>query len=403
MATSKQIRITAWAAIMLSAVAPQLSRAAAATVVPSPEDSLKSPEVLPDKRVVFRLYAPKATEVAMAGDWIDNNQRNVTRAMSRDAQGVWSITQGPLRPDFYLYSFRVDGVHALDPKNRSIKYGPGALHNIFEVPGSDTAFEDARRVPHGSVSIVWYYSEVAGAMRRMHVYTPPGYNTSTSKYPALYLLHGGGDNDSGWTTGGRVNFILDNLVADRKATPMIVVMPDFNISAPVTPGAPLSAMDAASRDQDVFSNELLTVIIPYVEQNFRVKADRGNRAIAGLSMGGARTLRVGPARLDLFSYIGVFSMGLQRGSTQGVPDDFEQRHAQFLKNAAATNKSLKLFWIGVGDHDDRIGDGGRVLSETLNRYGVKNEYHETEGGHTWLNWRRYLNEFAPRLFSLVKE
>ena len=193
-----------------------------------------------------------------------------------------------------------------------------------------------------------------------------------------------------------MGFILDNLIADGKAKPMIVVMPDFNLSLPQVSASAAPANQ--SMQQDAFGDELLKCIMPYIEKNFRVLTDRENRAMAGLSMGGARTLRVAPSRLDLFSYIGVFSMGLQRGSTQGVPDDFEQRNAKFLKNAGETNRLLRLFWIGVGKEDDRIRDGGRVLSETLSRYGIKNEYHESEGGHSWINWRRYLNEFAPRLF-----
>jgi len=243
------------------------------------------------------------------------------------------------------------------------------------------------------MSKVWYYSEGTARIRRMHVYTPPGYTAGAARYPVLYLLHGGGDNDTGWTSGGRANFILDNLIAENRARPMLVVMPDFNLPV-VSNGAPADR----GREQDAFTEELLKSIIPYVEKNFRVLAECENRAVAGLSMGGARTLRVGPSRLDLFSHIGVFSMGLQKGSTQGVPDDFEERNAKFLQNAGETNKLLKLFWIGVGKEDDRVYAGGRALSETLNRNGIRHEYHESEGGHSWLNWRRYLNEFAPRLF-----
>jgi enterochelin esterase-like enzyme len=404
-----QHRFSVWAAVLLAAMVTFVPLRAQSPAVPNPNDTLKSPEVLSDHRVAFRIYAPKASEVTLTGDWIESNHRNVTHALKKDAQGVWSTTEGPLVPDFYLYSFTVDGVPTLDPKNHTIKHGPASLHNIFEVPGPETAFEDDRVVPHGYVNIVWYYSGVAGGMRRMHVYTPPGYDSETTKYPVFYLLHGGGDNDTGWTTGGRANFILDNLIAEGKAKPMIVVMPDFNISPPQVPGTatpvnsqnPSTAnnnLEAASRQQDTFGTELVTVIIPYVEQNFRVIADRENRAMAGLSMGGARTLRVAPSRLDLFSYIGVFSMGLQKGPTQGVADDFEGRNAKFLKNPQETNKLLKLFWIGVGNQDDRITTGGKVLSEMLTQYGIKNEYHESTGGHSWINWRRYLNEFAPRLF-----
>ena len=391
----------AWTITLLAALLPAVTLHAQPPGGLNPGEALQSPEVLPDHRVVFRIYAPKASAVAIEGDWIESNHRNVTRPLKKDAEGVWSITDGPLRPDFYMYSFIVDGVPTLDPKNHTIKQGTAVLHNLFEVPGAETAFEDARREPHGNVAMVWYYSEVTRGVRRMHVYTPPGYDGSGTKYPVLYLLHGGGDNDTGWTSGGRVNFILDNLLAEGKAKPMVVVMPDFNLTLPQSAaGAPTpNGMEAVARDQDAFSKELTTVIIPYVEKNFRVLTDREHRAMAGLSMGGARTLRVAPSHLDLFSYIGVFSMGLQKGPTQGVPDDFEQRNASFLKDPSETNKLLKLFWIGVGDQDDRVYDGGKTLSETLDRYGIRNEFHQSEGGHSWLNWRRYLNEFAPRLFQ----
>jgi len=370
---------------------------------------LPSPEVLPDHRVVFRVYAPKATEVTMAGDFIEDGRRGASRALGKDSQGVWSITVGPLVPDFYSYSFTVDGVRTLDPRNAQIKQGRASLDNMFEVPGAETAFQDNRRVPHGHVIQVWYYSDVAAQTRRMHVYTPPGYGTGTARYPVLYLMHGGGDEDSGWSTIGRAGFILDNLIAERKAKPMIVVMPDGNVSltqasgagAPGdrgSPSAPEDRMAGLAKEQDAFARELVTCIIPHVEQNFRVLAGRDNRAMAGLSMGGARTLRVAPSRLDLFSHVGVFSMGLQKGPTQGVPDDFEQRNAKFFANPQETNKLLRLFWIGVGSKDDRVFDGGKVLSEMLTRHGIKNQYHESPGGHTWINWRRYLNDFVPLLF-----
>ena len=203
----------------------------------NPNETLNSPEVLPDHRVVFRIYAPKATEVSIAGDWIDDGRRGASRALGKDDQGVWSITVGPLVPDFYSYSFTVDGVRTLDPKNAQIKQGRASLDNMFEVPGAETAFQDNRRVPHGHVTKVWYYSDVSAQMRRMHVYTPPGYSTGTAKYPVLYLIHGGGDEDSGWSTIGRAGFILDNLIAEGKAKPMIVVMPDGNVSLPRVSGA----------------------------------------------------------------------------------------------------------------------------------------------------------------------
>ena len=171
-----------------------------------PGDTLVSPQVLQDKRVVFRVYAPKATAVTISGDWIDDGHRGASRTLAKDYRGVWSVTAGPLAADFYSYTFTVDGVRTLDPENAWIKQGQSSLSNVFQVPGPATAFQDNRRVPHGRVSKVWYYSDVAGRQRRMHVYTPPGYGTDTASYPVLYLLHGGGDEDSGWSTIGRANF-----------------------------------------------------------------------------------------------------------------------------------------------------------------------------------------------------
>ncbi len=395
-------------AALLAIVAAFAPSHAQAQVAPNPGATLRSCEVLPDGKVVFRIYAPKASEVTVSGDWVTQGL-GTGGTLQKDAQGVWSIAVGPLPPDVYTYTFTVDGVRTLDPRNPQLKVGRSNVDNVFEVPGPEAAFLQLRRVPHGEVTQVWYYSEALKETRRMHIYTPPGYAAGSARYPVLYLIHGGGDDDSAWSTTGRANFILDNLIADGKARPMIVVMPNGGVSLPgvsatLAPGdrdnpkALEARMEALAKEQDAFVQDLLTSIIPYVEKNFRVLANRDNRAIAGLSMGGARTLRVGPSRLDLFSYIGVFSMGLQKGPTQGVPSDFEERNAKFLKNPQETNKLVKLFWIGSGKIDRTVFDGPKLLSETLNRYGIKHEYHETEGGHTWINWRRYLNEFAPRLF-----
>jgi enterochelin esterase-like enzyme len=357
------------------------------------------PEVLPDHRVVFRISAPKATEVAVSGDWITQG-RGTGGAMQKDAQGIWSLTVGPLVPDFYSYSLTVDGVRAQVSR---------LAGNFFEVPGEENAFQENRRVPHGDVHRVWYFSETLGQMRRMHVYTPPGYGVGSGKYPVLYLIHGGGDDDTGWSNIGRAGFILDNLIAAGKAKPMIVVMPNGSISLPgistavapedrQNPTALTARIVALSKLHDTFVEDLLKGIIPHIDKNFRVLAQRENRAIAGLSMGGAETLRVAPTHLELFSHIGVFSMGLQTGYTQGVASDFEQRNAKFLSDREITNKLLKLFWIGVGSNDRTVFNGPKLLSETLTLHGIKHEYHETEGGHTWINWRHYLNDYAQLLF-----
>ncbi len=400
--------LTARAAVLAAAFAIVAPLGAQAPPAPGPGETVRSPEALPDHRVVFRIYAPKASEVSITGDWIAQG-RGAGGALQKDARGVWSITVGPLTPDFYSYSFTVDGVRTLDPRNPQIKQGRNSVDNMFEVPGPQTAFQDNRRIPHGHVSQVWYYSESLREMRRMHVYTPPAYGADAARYPVLYLLHGGGDEDSAWSTIGRAGFILDNLIAEGKARPMIVVMPNGGVSLPGVssavapedrdkPAALEARMVALAKEQDAFVQDLLTGVIPHVEKNFRVLASRENRAMAGLSMGGARTLRVAPSRLDLFSYVGVFSMGLQKGYTQGVPSDFEERNARFLKDAQRTNKLVKLFWIASGSNDRTVLNGPKLLSEMLTRYNIKHEYHEDDGGHTWINWRRYLNDFAPRLF-----
>jgi enterochelin esterase-like enzyme len=249
-----------------------------------------------------------------------------------------------------------------------------------------------------------YQSNVLDTMRSMHVYTPPGYDSSSAKYPVFYLLHGGGDEDSGWSTIGRAGFIMDNLLAANKAKPMIIVMPNGSMPrpanaaplAPPVPGTgPNPAMAAAmSQAQERFADELLKNVVPYVESHYRVLANRENRAIAGLSMGGGQTLRVAPANLDKFAYIGVWSSGVNRQATA----DFEKRNAQFFETPDKTNKMVKLFWIGVGEKDTLANASAKNLAEVLKSHNIKNEFHETEGGHTWINWRHYLNDYSQLLF-----
>ncbi len=362
-----------------------------------------SPEVLPGNRVAIRIYAPKATAVSLSGDWVAQG-RGSAGPLEKDSQGVWSITVGPLVPDFYTYTLTVDGVRTLDPRNPRVKTGVSSLENILVMPGDEMAFADNRQVPHGEVRQVWYWSANLKEMRRMHVYTPPGYETSNVRYPAFYLVHGGGDEDSGWTSIGRANFIVDNLLAAGKAKPMIVVMPNGSVSLPgVTMGQSRGVAAGGRPDMsaslsvlhDAFGEDLLTNIIPYVEKHYRALTDQPNRALAGLSMGGAETMRNGPPNMDKFAYLGVFSMGWN----DEVNADFETRNARFFEDPARTNKLVKLFWIGVGKNDSLIGAGAKRLSDLLTRRGIRNEYYETDGGHTWINWRMYLRDLLPRLFQ----
>jgi enterochelin esterase family protein len=369
---------------------------------PTPNDTLKSPEVSTDHRVTFRIYAPKATEVTVSGDWITQG-RGTGGKLEKDEVGVWSLTVGPLVPDFYSYFFTVDGVRTIDPKNGMIKQGETSLDSMFFVPGAEAAFEDNLPVPHGQIRIDWYRSTVLDKPRSMHVYTPPGYESTKEKYPVFYLLHGGGDEDSGWSTIGRAGFILDNLIADRKARPMIIVMPNgsmprpgFPRGGPAAPGTPPDPafQQAMQQAQQKFVAELLDNVIPLVEKNYRVLTSRENRAVAGLSMGGGQTLAVAPSHLDRFAYIGVWSAGVN----PTVSEDFIKRNAAFFDSPDKTNRMVKLFWVGAGERDQTAGASAKNLARILEEHKIRHEYHESEGGHTWINWRHYLNDFAQLLF-----
>jgi enterochelin esterase-like enzyme len=361
---------------------------------PTPNDALVSPEVLSDHRVAFRIYAPKASEVTLRGDWME---AAAPVKLEKDEKGVWTATVGPLTPDFYSYSFTVDGVRTVDPKNAMIKQGLVSVDNMFLLPGSEAAFEDNKPVPHGEIREVWYQSSTLGTQRRMHIYFPPGYDDRKDRYPVFYLLHGGGDEDSGWSTIGRAGFIIDNLLADKKATPMIVVMPNGSMPRstnlpPATPGSPPDPTVTAAL-QERFTNELMKDVIPFVEKNYRVVAGRENRAIAGLSMGGGQTTRVITSNPDQFAYVGVWSAGVNPQTTA----EFEKRAMSFLDSADRINKQIKLLSISVGDKDFALA-GSRNLAEVLNKRGIKHELKITGGGHTWINWRRYLHDYAQRLF-----
>jgi enterochelin esterase family protein len=381
--------------LFLVATFSTLAMAQAPPPARTPNDTLISPEVLSDRRATFRIYAPKASEVTLRGDWMEGPG---TVKLEKDEKGVWSVTIGPLAPDFYSYSFTVDGVRTLDPKNAMIKQGVASLDNMFFLPGAEAAFENLQAVPHGEIRKVWYQSSTLGMQRRCHIYFPPGYESGKERYPVFYLLHGGGDEDSGWSTIGRAGFILDNLIAAQKARPMIVVMPNGSLPRPAnlppaTPGAPPDPAVTAAL-QDRFTSELLKEIVPFVEKNYRVLAGRDHRAIAGLSMGGGQTTRVVTTNPDQFAYIAVWSAGVNPQTSA----DFEQRNAAFFSSAEKLNKQIKLFSISVGDKDFALA-GSKNLAELLKKHGIKHELHISGGGHTWINWRHYLNELAPRLFQ----
>lgn len=355
---------------------------------PTPDDTLKSPQALADKRVMIQIYAPKADEVTVIGDFMSATK---PLALTKNEQGVWSVTVGPLKPDYYTYALLVDGVRTMDPKNPVIKQGISSLENVLLVPGPETAFEDNSAVPHGEVREVWYSSRSLGMMRRMHVYTPPGYEKGTIKYPVFYLLHGGGDDDSGWNTVGRAGFILDNLLAAGKVKPMIVVMPNGSMPMPPTTGMPGAAQLTQMRT--LFANEFRNDIMPHVEKTYRTLPKPENRALAGLSMGGFQTLDITLTNPELFNYVGVFSSGFF-GPTI---DEAETQYAKALGNPTF-NQTKKLFWIGIGKNDFVMEANKKTLA-LLDKHQIKYQYKETEGGHTWTNWRQYLNEYAQLLFK----
>ncbi len=380
-------------ALLLTCIAFTLAFAQQPPRQPTPNDTLKSPEVLADGRVVFRIYAPKAGEVTVGGDWISQGLGTGGK-LARDEQGVWAITVGPLPADFYSYAFTVDGVRTLDPKNAMIKQGVTSLDNMFLVPGAGAAFEDTQAVPHGELRKVWYNSTTLNDQRRLHIYFPPGYDSSKAKYPVFYLLHGGGDEDSGWSSIGRAGFILDNLIAAKKAKPMIVVMPNGSLPRPpVVPGAPPDpAANAAFQDR--FVSELLKDVVPFVEKSYRVLPGSANRALAGLSMGGGQTLRTVATNPDQFAYVAVWSAGVN----PPVAADFEKRNAAFLENSGKVNQQIKLFAIRCGEKDPLAFAGSKNLAELLTKRGFKHDVQFSSGAHTWINWRIYLNEYAQKLF-----
>ena len=303
---------------------------------------------------------------------------------------------GPLDAGAYRYNFNLAGVSVIDPRNPAISESNTNVWSLVYVPGSD--LWDTRRVPHGAVSAVHYYSTALGRFRRMHVYTPPGYESGRGQYPVFYLLHGAGDSDHAWSSVGRAGFILDNLIADGKARSMIVVMPAGHTST-----AGFNARSAAAQDE--FAKDFVSDVMPYVEKQYRVKTDRASRAIAGLSMGGSQTLNISLPHLDRFAYVGVFSSGIigafSAGRGGGPPPDngaaWVERHRAALDDASV-KKDLKLLWFATGVDDFLLGTTKGTVA-LLKKHGFDPIYVETPGGHTWINWRNYLSEFAPKLFQ----
>jgi enterochelin esterase-like enzyme len=367
------------------------------------------PCVYADNRVAFRVAAPDAQKVQV--------RLGGTHEMTRNADGTWSVTTPPQVVGFHYYTLVINGVQVADPASETY-FGSGWENSGIEIHEQGVDFYSAKDVPHGEVRSRWYFSKVTGKWRRCYVYTPPGYDTNKTRYPVLYLQHGWGENERGWHIQGRVDFIMDNPIADKKAKPMLIVMDNLNAVKPggdaslyaarglvgVAPpnaaaarggqAAPPAARGGGipSNFDATFTEMMLTDLIPMVERTYRVLPGRENRAMAGLSMGGMRTFSTTLQNLDKFAYIGGFS-----GSSGGRGGfDPKTSNGGVFADAAAFNKKVKVLFLGIGSVE---GPGTKTFSEQLTQAGIKNVYYESPGtAHEWLTWRRCFRDFAPRLF-----
>ncbi|HEY4904873.1 MAG TPA: alpha/beta hydrolase-fold protein [Candidatus Sulfotelmatobacter sp.] len=375
--------------LVIATIAAAQESKPAQAAPPAPPAPVVSPEVHPDGSVTFRLRAPNAQDVKVA--W----EGTQPEAMQKDDQGVWSVTTAPLAPDYYGYSFTVDGVRTLDVSNHALVPNLLSPSSALHVPGPSSLPWELNDVPHGEIHHHFYRSAVAGDNRDYYVYTPPGYdpsagsNKSKKTYPVFYLLHGFSDDASGWTAVGHANVIFDNLIAQGKAKPMIVVMP-LGYGTMEMIRLAWGAWDHHDvRDENFskYTQALLTEVMPQVEGEYRISKDRKERAIAGLSMGGSESLLTGLNHLDQFAWIGAFSAG-------GMPDEFAK---DFPGLDVKANSQIRLLWIACGT-EDRLITPNRKFRVWLKTQGVAHIDIETPGMHTWLVWRRNLAEFAPLLF-----
>ena len=366
-------------------------------------NNLTSPEQNADGSVTFRLYAPKAVSVEVEGDFLTGRNR---AAMKEGQDGIWTYTTTTdLQPELYSYKFRVDGMDWLDPSNVYRSRDIASFTNIFIVSkdeGDKGSLYSVNDVPHGNVNRVWYDSPTLKAQRRMTVYTPAGYEEGKGRYPVLYLLHGAGGDEEAWTTLGRAAQIMDNLIAQGKAKPMIVVMPNGNANSNAAPGEwhrgmykPSFMGHQDSRPVASFE-ESFKDIVSYMDKHYRTLANKKNRAICGLSMGGGHSYNISKLYPDMYNYVGLFSAAVSLGGRgnrdQSVSPEVEKQLKTFF------DKKPALYWIAIGK-TDFLYQGNKTYREYLDSKGYPYEYVESEGGHIWRNWRDYLTLFAQRVFK----
>jgi enterochelin esterase-like enzyme len=339
--------------------------------------SAKYPQILPDGHAIFRIKAPEAQKVQLdlgkKYDMIKNNE------------GVWEVTSDSLSEGIHYYSLIIDGVAVADPASETF-YGMSRMASGFEVPFKGDSYYEEKDVPHGDIRIKRYYSNVTNTWRNFYMYTPAGYDENVNaKYPVLYIMHGGGEDQRGWATQGKTDLILDNLVAAKKAVPMIVIMVDGNL--------PLNGFGEESLR--VFEKELKQSIIPFVEKNYRVKTEPQYRALAGLSMGGIQTLYAGVRNTEMFSYLGVFSSGWFAAQKDLTDPQYEY----WKNNADKINSNLKKFWISQGGKEDIAWQNCQLMRSKLDELKIKYTYSEYPGGHSWPVWRNNIFNFAQILFK----
>lgn len=348
---------------------------------------VRSPEISADRHVTFRLSAPQATSVAVSGSEFLKGEVPLTK----DANGLWSVTVGPVAPEIYDYNFTIDGVKTIDPGNYQVKFGSTAstIQSLLDVPGDGPRFFDVQNVPHGEIRTDWYESKSLGAIRRVTIYTPPGYDASgRTKYPVLYLFHGANADETAWTRLGHVSEILDNLLAAGKTKPFVVVMPFGYPSPPSAPGA--NSGRGFNSVVEGFTKDLLGDVIPYVQSHYAVYTDRDHRAIAGLSMGGIESLTIGLNHLDEFSYVAGFSAAIS-------PATFDKDFPEIKSDPKDVNAKLHLLWIGCGEQDSLFA-ASKSFSSYLDTAQVKHQFYSMPGVHSWIVWRHFLAEYAPQLF-----
>lgn len=368
--------------LLLPLVAVLLGAGAMAVAQSNRPAPLNSPVVHPDRSVTFSVRAPNAKKVELSAQFLPANQ-----ALTPDTNGVWSVTVGPVEPNLYPYNFVIDGIGVADSANPELFPNERFKSSLVEIPGDPPLLHAPQDVPHGEVTYAFYPSKTLKRTRPLLVYTPPGYRQRRTTYPVLYLVSGTTDTEETWFKVGRANVILDNLIARKKAVPMILVMPYGNMMQGTPPPSSLQAAEMYR----VFNDELTREILPYVEANYRVRRDREQRAIAGFSRGGGQSLFTGFNNLDTFAWIGSYSAYL-------TPEVFDKYFAAAAADPKATNQKLKLLWLGVGK-TDFLYQPAVAFDEYLKAKNIAHESLVTEGGHTWMNARHYLAETLQRYFQ----